>query len=249
MAITFTLNPRLQSQNPKSYPMSWNAIFGVASIVSFFFPVAVIISYRLYQHRSLAALLINYALTAIYLLISENIISASDSFATVFWMIINYLDVPLMLTALLFFCPVKQKQNRVHLVTLAFVVYEIVITCIHGFTTQSIIYIMGPGMIVVLGYSFYLFGRQIRFTIIHGKNAGRTLMLASILFFYGCYGLVYYFFYIEKTKDTNDAMLLYFIGSFIACMLMGAGLLMMRRRIKELRSIRVTRKELALFFQ
>jgi hypothetical protein len=88
----------------------------------------------------------------------------------------------------------------------------------------------------------------VKFTILHGKNQGRTVMLASIFFVYACYMLIYYFYFIQKTPDTNDTLLLYFIASFISSILMALGLHLMRKRMKELRSLKVTRKELALFF-
>ena len=129
-----------------------------------------------------------------------------------------------------------------------FIAYEIVITVMYGFNATSVAYILGPGLLLILCYTFFLFIRQVKFTIIHGKNQGRTIMLASIFFAYACYMLIYYFYFIQKTPDTKDTLLLYFISSFIGSILMALGLHLMRKRMKELRSLQVTRKELELFF-
>lgn len=228
--------------------MSWNAFFGVASIIAFFFPVAVILFYRLYKHRSLTALMIYYLMTALYSIMSEYHIPISTDFRRAAGVINNYLDVPLMLTALLFFCPNKQKQRKIHYLTVLFIGYELAIAAIYGLQKEAVVYVMGPGICIILIYSFYLFARQVKFTVVHGKNAGRMLMLASILFAYTCYGLVYYFYYIQKTPYVADAFLLYFISSGFASTLMAIGLYLMRKRIRHLREVKVTRKELALFF-
>jgi hypothetical protein len=160
----------------------------------------------------------------------------------------NYTNIPLILTALLFFCASKQRQGKIRLLTLIFVAYEIVIIAVYGFTLNSIIYIMGPGVGVVLLYSFYLFVRQIKFSIFHGKNHGRVLMLISIVFDFSCYGLIYFFQYIQKTPFQNDVFRLYYISSIVSSVLMAIGLHMMRVRMKELQSLKTTRKELALIF-
>lgn len=228
--------------------MNWNAIFGIACIVSLTAPVVVILYHRYYKHRSLAALLIYYITTLIYLLMSENIIPVNKSIRLNFGIFNNYLDVPLMLTALVFFCPNKPKQNIIRLLSYAFIAYELLITLMYGFKPISIVYIMGPGFAIIIGYTFYLFMRQIKFSIMHGKNHGRVIMLASIFFSYASYTLIYYFYYVQKTPYVKDTELLYFISTIISTAVMATGLQLMNRRMKELQSLRITRKELAMFF-
>jgi hypothetical protein len=228
--------------------MSWSAVIGIASVVSFLIPVVVIVYHRLYKHRSLAALMIYYLLVAFYNLMSEHLIPSSSSLQNMLGIMDNFLDVPLMLTSLLFFCPNKQKQKFVNLLTLLYIGYEVIITLLFGFNRNAIIYIMGPGIGIIIIYTFYLFIRQIKFSVVHGKNVGRTLMLSSILFSYTCYGIIYYFFYIQKTPYKSDTMLIYFISSMLASIVMGAGIQMMSKRIKELNHLKITRKELATFF-
>lgn len=228
--------------------MNWNAIPGIACIISLTLPIAVIVYNRYYKHRSLAALLVYYSIILIYLLMSQNIISVPKKITVNFGILTNYLDVPLMLTALVFFCPNKQKQNIVRLLSLSFISYEVIITCIHGFKATSIVYIMAPGFVIILGYAFYLFVKQVKFSIMHGKNYGRMIMLASILFCYSCYTLVYYFFYIQRTPEINDTMLIYYISTIVSTLVMAIGLQLMNKRMKELRSLKTTRKELAMFF-
>ena len=228
--------------------MNWNTFIGVTATISMFLPVAAIVYYRLYNHRSLAALMVSYISTAVYNLMSEDVIHIPQGYLQNFGVVNNYLDIPLMLTALLFFCPIKQKQRTVHIVTIVFVSYELLIAILFGFNPKAVIYIMGPGLALILVYAFYLFVRHIKMTIEFGKNAGRTLMLVSILLAYGCYALVYYFYYIQKTPAVTDVFLLYFISTLVSSIIMTIGLHLIRRRLKELQEIKNTRRELALFF-
>jgi NADH:ubiquinone oxidoreductase subunit K len=228
--------------------MSWNAILGIACIVSFSFPVAVIIANRYYTHRSLFALLVYYSMVLLDNIFAEGIIHVSSLVSSNVSILDNYLDVPLMMTALLFFCPGKQKQKSIRILTYAFLVYEIVIAVSFGFSKQSVTYVIGPGICLVLIYTTYLFVRQVKFSIYHSKNHGRMIMLTAILFAYATYALIYFFHYIQKTPYKADVQMLYYITCIVSCVLMAIGLQLMRRRMKELKSLRVTRKELAVFF-
>jgi hypothetical protein len=250
MQIIFTVihNRKIVSNIQNVNPMSWNAILGIACIVSFAFPIVVIIYNRYYTHRSLAALLIYYTLILIDNLLAENIIRVGPNISSFVGLLDNYLDVPLMLTALLFFCPNKQKQDSVRFLTYLFIAYEVVIAIVYGFSKESITYILGPGISLVLIYASYLFVRQVKFSIYHGKNHGRMIMLSSILFVYACYFLIYFFHYVQKTPYKSDVLMLYFIASILSSIVMAVGLHLMRKRLKELESLKVTRKELAIFF-
>ena len=223
-------------------------MLGIACIVSFFFPVTVIVYNRFYKYRSLIALLIYFFIAATSNMMAEGFLPLPSSFQTFYVLASNYLDVPLMLTGLLFFCPNRQKQHIIYILIASFVAYELVITCIFGFSRESITYIVGPGFILILLYSSYLFARQVRFSTMHRKNPGRVIMLAAILFVYACYTLIYYFYYIQRTPYKSDVLSIYFIASFAASTLIALGLHLMRKRMKELQSLRTTRKELALFF-
>jgi hypothetical protein len=228
--------------------MNWNTIAGIAATVSLFLPVAVILYYKLFEHRSLAALMASYLLTGIYNLMSNQWIVVPAAFLRNFGIANNLLDIPLILLSLLFFCPIKSKQKTVYFILGGYIFYEIIAALLIGFNRDLIVYVQGPGILVVLAYAFYLFVRHIRITVEYSKNAGRTLMLASILFGYVCYGIIYFFYYIQRTPNVEDAYLIYFISTFISSIVMTVGLQLVRKRLKELQEVKNTRKELAVFF-
>jgi hypothetical protein len=228
--------------------MNWNTLLGTACVLSLTLPIVVIIYNRYYTHRCLVALLVYYSLMFLDNLLNEKLVPASAMLGWVVTLTDNYTYVPLVLTALLFFWTGKQRQNKIKLLILAFLVYEVVVIFICRFTINSIIYITGPGVCILLIFSFYLFIRQVKFTIFHGKNHGRLIMLTAVVFDCSCYSLIFFFNYIQKTPYQNDVFKLYYISSIVSSVLMAIGLQLMNKRMKELQALKITRKELAMVF-
>lgn len=227
--------------------MNPNSLFGLSSVACFSLPIIVILYYRLYRHASLIALMVYYALNIFHCL-TENTVPAVPDFKNTWDVIYTFIEIPLMLTALLFFCPVKEKQQKIHIVTGFFVGFEIIVCLVFGFTPTASLYIMAPGLLIVVGYSSFLFLRQAKFTILHRKNIGRVLMLGAIVFSYGFYLILFYTYFINGQTDITGVYLLYFISATVAAVLMCAGLYLMRNRIRDLQELKVTRRELQLFF-
>ena len=84
-------------------PMNPNAIFGLSSVLCFGLPILVIVLFRLYRHTSLIALAAYYGLTIVHCLYAENIPPVPD-FKNPVDVLYSYLEVPLILSSLLFFC-------------------------------------------------------------------------------------------------------------------------------------------------
>jgi len=228
--------------------MNVNTTLGIISAIAFFLPVLIILSSRLLINISLLALVIYFLMVMTYNLMAVNVIVVSKEAQRNFGVINNYLDVPLMLTAMLMFCSEKWKQRVIITSILCFVAYEIIILFQFKLHQSSSTYIMGPGIILLLMYSLYLFVINIKNTIVQGKGVGKTLMITSILFAYGCYFLVYLFAYIQKTSNKADVYIIYYLTSIIFSVLMSAGLIWVKRRLREIKEVQTTRKELNIFF-
>jgi hypothetical protein len=209
--------------------------------------VLAILLFRLYRHTSLIALALYYCLTIFHCLYADSI-PPVPNFQNSFDIIYSYAEIPLVLSSLLFFCHARQRQQLMQRIIIGFVAYEFLVSLYFKFSPEATLYIVGPGLVVVLGYTAFLLMRQLKFTIIHGKNAGRVVMLAAILFSFGSYSLVFYNYFIEKQLNITPIYSLYFISSTVAALLMAIGLFMMRHRIKELQELKIVRKELKMVF-
>lgn len=222
---------------------------GIISAIAFFLPALIILSSRLLINISLLALVVYFLSVTTHNLMVENIIIVSKEVQQNFGVINNYLDVPLMLTSMLMFYTEKIKQKLIITSIIVFTAFEIIILIQHQLQPISSKYIMGPGIILVLLHSLYLFINNIKSTIVQGKGVGKTLMITSILFAYGCYFLVYLFAYIQRTSNREDVYIIYYLSSIIFSVLMSAGLVWVKKRLKEIKEVQTTRKELSIFFQ
>jgi hypothetical protein len=228
--------------------MNINTTLGIVSTVAFFIPALIILSSRLLINISLVAIVIYFLMVMTHNLMSENIIIVSKDTRTNFAVINNYLDVPLMLTSMLMFCTEKWKHRLIVTSIICFVVFESIILFQYKLLPISSKYIMGPGILLILIYSLYLFINNIKNTIVQGKGVGKTLMITSILFAYGCYFLVYLFAFVQKTSNRADVFIIYYLASIIFSILMSAGLIWVKKRLQEIKEVQTTRKELNVFF-
>ena len=139
--------------------MTWNTIMGFISSFALFIPIAIILLLKLGSYRSFAALLIYYSSVIIFNLMSEGYIP-TDRAITYYWGVTNnMLDVPLMLTFLTYFSPSKKYTQRMKILGVAFVLFELTVMIITRFTVNGLTIILGPGLIIISGFCLHFFIR------------------------------------------------------------------------------------------
>lgn len=225
-----------------------DVLFGVSSVVCFALPICVILFYRLHRHASLIALMAYYIIT-IFHCIGSATLPPSPDLSNGWEVLYNYIEVPLMMLALLFFCPASHRHQKLHLFIALFVAYEAVIFLLCGFTPMASLFVMAPGLLLIVLYAHFLFLRQLHFTIVHGKNRGRVLMLGAIVFSYSCYLFMFYAYFFQEKKDVTHIYAWHFFSASSAAVMMSIGLFMMRHRIRQLQDLKIARQELQILFQ
>ncbi|HUQ96259.1 MAG TPA: hypothetical protein VM010_01245 [Chitinophagaceae bacterium] len=228
--------------------MNLNFATGAAAVAALCLPVLLIFFGRLYKNGSLFTLFFYYLLNAVYNTMSLNIIVVPELFKSKAAAFFNYLDTPMMLLVLLFFCNEKWKRQMIIALLAIFLVFEMVIAVFFGLDRASSIYLLGPGTLLLLGLSIYFFAHYGKVSIVQGKGTGKTLMLVSIIFSYGCFLILYYLHYLQRTTEVADVYLIYYIVTFISAVLMSLGLIWIIKRSRQINELLTTRKELALFF-
>ncbi len=223
-------------------------ILGVIACFSLLLPVLIIIFCNLYKQISLLSLLIYYLITLLYNLADQGIIPLNNEFRKMLGIVSNYLDVALILIVLLIFCTSVKKKIAIYISLAGFLLFEIFVGIIFQFRKESLTYILGPGLLLIFCWAVILFSQQVKLSIERNKGFGKTFMITSILFAYGCYMIVYYFYYIQKTNDVSDVLLIYYIVSIISSLLMAVGLFLIYKKTKQIKEVQITRKELAVFF-
>lgn len=226
--------------------MKLHALMGTLSAFALLAPVLIILVCRLFLNKGLWAMFIYFLLGGIYCLMSEGIMPATEKFKATYGILNNYVDVPLMLIILGMFSTSPSRTRALNLTLLLFIIYEIAVLFRFGLTVQSSIWIMGPGILVILFYSVIFFRQYAKLSIEKNKGVGKTLIVSSMLFLYGCYAMIYYLYYIQKTSARADVYFIYYIVLFIASISVSLGLIMIQKKARQIKELQVTRKELAV---
>ncbi|MCW3119587.1 MAG: hypothetical protein JWM28_3669 [Chitinophagaceae bacterium] len=228
--------------------MTWYQTMGYISTVALLLPVALISCLRLYKNRSLLILMLYYLSAFIYNLLSEKIISISPSYIRGFGIFNNLLDVPFALMYLLYFTKSPGLRRKIYIAILSFLAFEVLVTALFGFSRNTITIILGPGILLIVLLSFIFFIDQIKEVIQHGKAAGKALMASSTLFLYGCFFIIYLFWYVYKTPDVENAFLVYFFVVTLSAMLASIGLVIEKKRLSILDELKTTQNELSRLY-
>ena len=123
-------------------------------------------------------------------------------------------------------------------------IFELIVISTVGFNIEAITIILGPGILIVFSLSLYFFIRHSKVVITNRKALGKTLIVASLAFAYGCYGFLYVMFYILKTPLVADVFLIYFFVNTFSSICICTGIVFERKRIQKLFELKKARKEL-----
>jgi hypothetical protein len=229
--------------------MTWNSVMGFVSSFALFLPIALIVALRLHNYKSFPALLVYYSSVFIYNLMTEGYLPVSKMLVQNWGLVNNLLDAPLMLVFLTYFSPSVTFSKRIKIAALFFVVFEILVIAFRGLNFDSITIILGPGIIMIATLCLHFFVRHAKMAIEFGKSTGKALIAGSLLFAYGCFGLIYLMYYVFKTPHVADTFLVYFMAATVSALLMSAGLIYERILVKKIKEVQVTRRELSEIYK
>jgi hypothetical protein len=228
--------------------MNWHSVIGILSTVALFAPVFVIAAYKLIRYKQYIPLLIYCILSFGFNLMTEHLVDVSKNVERTYGIINNLTDMPLMLSFLMFQIPSSVQVKRMKVLLAAFIVFEIVIISMFGFTIKTITLTMGPGLLIVFGYALYYFVYTVKRSFIHNKFIAKAIVATALSFAYGCFIIIYLLHYVFVLDDLPNLFLIYYLISIIYCGILSVGLYMESKRKKKLQELITTRKELKRFF-
>ncbi len=229
--------------------MTWNSVMGFVSLIALFLPIFFLLVLRLGGYRSFTVLLIYYAIVFAYSVFKQGYINIDPSITDSWNICNNLLDAPLMLMFLTYFSTSASFTKKMKISIGVFVVFEMIVLLLVGFNRKAITIILGPGLATVFAFCLHFFIRQTKITIMHRKATGKAIIAASLLFAYGCYGIIYLMYYVFKTPHVADTFLVYFLVVTFSSMLMSAGIFIERKRVQKLNELKLTRKELSIVYK
>jgi hypothetical protein len=217
---------------------------GSVSAIALFLPILLILAFRLGSYKSFPFLLFYYTMVFINTLMNEGYLQANADVIYGWGIGINLLDVPLMLLFLFYFSTSAEFSRRLKFLIVAFIAFEISVVLLVGFNSDAITIVLGPGILIIFALCLFFFIRQSKIVVTNRKALGKTLIAASLVFAYGCYGILYVLFYIIKTPLVADAFLIYFFVITISSLFLCTGIVFERKRILKLFEVKKSRKEL-----
>lgn len=238
--------------------MNWNSIMGLISSFALAGPILLILILGLGRYRSFPILLLYYTSVLAYNLITEHYIPVSFTVEHYWGLVNNLADAPMLILFLTYFSPTKIFNQRLKLVAASFVLFEAIVISVLGFNLDAITIIIGPGLLIVCGLCLFFFIRHTKQAIENRKATGKALIVTSLLFGYGCYFFIYLLYYVFKAQNdangqpneqyVNDTFLVYFIATTLSAFLMCIGLIIEQTRIRKLKELMITRKELSSLY-
>ena len=228
--------------------MNWHDAIGILSTLALFTPVFIIVVTKLIRYKQYFSLFIYCLLAFGFNLMTEHLVSVPKSIERFYGITNNLTDMPLMLGFLLFQIPSSAQRKRIKILLGAFIVFEIVLIFMYGITVKTITLTMGPGLVIVFGYSLYYFVYTVKRSFIHDKFVGKAIIASALTFAYGCFIILYLMHYVLNLKDLSNLFLVYYFVTIIYCLILSVGLNIEGKRKRKLHELLITRKELMSFF-
>ncbi len=228
--------------------MNWFNVMGLVSAISLFFPIIIIFACRLTSYKSFPALLAYYFFVATHSFFSLSFMNVNKEVLYYHGVLNNFLDAPLMLGFMTYFSKTASFRNKMKLVIPALVLFELVVIIIYGFNINAAIIALGPGLLLALVFSLVFFIHQAKITVVYQRAPGKAIISAALLFAYGGYGFIYIVYYLLRTSYKADTLLVYFLVTIFSSLVMAAGIIFERRRVRQLAEINTTREELKLIY-
>lgn len=225
--------------------MTWNDLLGLISTTALTMPILVLFFTRLASYRTFPFLVAYYAAAIVCNMLAQGYVHASPDVRKTISIVNNFLDTPLMLLFLSYFGASLKGRRQMHQLVAAFVAFELLIIGIFGVSVKSVTLIMGPGIALTLAFCVPFFVRQVKITIVHHKASGKALMIASLLFAYGCFSIIYLMYYVMDIQDRQDTFIVYFLVSTFSSLLMSTGILAEKSRVRKLSELKIVRRELS----
>ena len=228
--------------------MNWQDAIGILSTLALFTPVFVIVVTKLIRYKQYFSLFIYCLLAFGFNLMTEHLVNVPKNVERFYGITNNITDMPLMLGFLLFQITSSVQKKRMKILLGAYIVFEIVLIIMYGITIKTIKITMGPGLMIVFGYSLYYFVYTVKRSFIHNKFVGKAIVASALTFAYGCFIIIYLLHYIFNLQDLSNLFLIYYFITIIYCIILSAGLYIESKRKKKLYELIITRKELMSFF-
>ena len=209
----------------KHYMKNWESILGTSSCFLLLLTIVLLlINFKEGRYHFLALAFYLSQITFLNL-DSSNAIRIPDSIREVVVFCHSVLELPMMLVFFLYFAKEKRMRKLIFYIIGAFLVFDMVMYFIKGMT-PSLTIIIGPGLMIITAFGFYLFVDSLKLAISKRKKTGKAFLTGASVFAYLCFTLIYILYYIMESEYVNDIYAIYYSTYIIFTVFLIIGLLL-----------------------
>jgi hypothetical protein len=222
---------------------------GLIASIALCLPIIMLFTTKLTWYKSFPALFFYFLFVFTYTITKMGYIETNKVFLYYHGVTCNFLDTPLILSFLLYFSTTTGFRRKLQLVTVGFILFEVVVILLTGYNTRATTIVLAPGLILTLVIAALFFIHQVKLAVVYHKAVGKAVIISSLLFAYVGYAFVYAVFYVIKPVFKDDAHLVYFLITIVSSVAMAIGIFVEKARVKQLHEVKTTREELKAIYE
>ncbi len=228
--------------------MTGNDIMGLFSSIAVLMPLLLILALRLSFYKTFPALLLYFGFLFAFNLTVLDYIPFDEETVRHIFISNNFADPLLLLLFLIYLAPSRRLKRVIAASFFVGLAYTTGIIAWKGFTMQATTFTMAPTLCLSLIFTAMLSWQHIKIAVRRPYSMGKAILSASLLFGSGCYAMLFVIFFIIKEKSEEDGILVYFMATLLTSGFMTAGIYFEGKRLKRLRELKITRRELHMIY-
>ena len=204
-------------------------IITLLATIAYFVPVLIVVLKKLWKDNYFLFLGIYWLLGALVNVITL-IPGIGFSALEIITVIYNMADIPFILWILWYTSSSTTLAKILRVVIVVYTVTELILVFNLGIKYESIKFIIGAGVLVVLITLVWEIMLYLQRMEHNNREKSMLFIYAALLFEYGSYTIVYIFDYFIIPSDQMDKLLIYYISTLIAIMIACFGFLLKKNK-------------------
>ena len=197
--------------------------------MAYFIPVIIVIVKKLWRDSCFFYLGIYWLVGALINSIT-NIPGMTQSTLDLITIVYNMIDIPFILWIIWYTSSSSSLAKLLKFVIVIYSLVELILVLRFGLNYDSIKYIMGVGVLVVLVTLIWEITLYLHRVEHSNRERSMLFIYAALLFEYGSYMIVYVFDYFIIPADEVDKLLIYYISTLIAVTIACFGFLLKKNK-------------------
>jgi len=205
---------------------NWDAILGAGSIVLMLIAVILLLS-NFKEGRFYFLALAFYLLQVTFLnLDSTRVFVIPDAVRGDIVFFHSILELPTLIVFFLYFAEDQKMRKLIFYTIGAYILFDLIVCLFLGLTDPALTIIIGPGLALITGFSFYFFVEHLKLAISKRMETGKAFLTGATVFAYLCFTLIYILYYLMQSQYINDIYAIYYSTYIIFAVFLITGLLL-----------------------